>query len=122
MPDHERDLWIADWHRQMNECARCGNPVDECSDPMTKWYPYRSVCYATMARHAADNTYDDLHKSRPYHDGRFEHWSDTRSSSFPFHARDGVAIGVSTEDRNPDDYFLGKPTEINAEALQGLTQ
>lgn len=104
----------------MEQCNHCGNPIAVCSDPNTKWYPQRTICYATMSTRAANAQYDELHESRPYHDGRFENWATERSARFPFHARDGVDIGVSTEDLTPDDFFLGKPVEINAETLGSL--
>lgn len=105
----------------MSECPHCGNPSEVCSDPMAKWYPYRSICYATMARQAANETYDDLHKSRPYHDGQFENWGQERSERFPFHARDGVTIGVADRDLAPDDYFLGRPQQISEQTLGSLS-
>lgn len=77
------------------------------------FYPYRAICYASMETAAANARYDDIHKDEPFHDGTFENWSAKRTHAFPYHARDGVVIGASTTNLNPDDAFLKTKSDDN---------
>lgn len=63
-----------------------------------------------MDEAAASWRYEQLHKDVPYHDGTFKSWARERSSSHPYHFRDGVRIWVAPEDLAPDDDFLGRPS------------
>lgn len=109
-------MWIARWRKKRDTCTECGNPIEECSDPKRAWYPYRTICYATMARAAAQAMFDALHEAAPYHDGTFTRWSKKRTPQFPFgHTQgDGVTIGVAAEDFASWDKFT---TETNASPL-----
>lgn len=108
LPDLERDAWVADWQLSRLECSDCGLPIEECSDPARKFYPYRRVCYATMERQAASEAYHALHEERPYHDGTFQSWAAKRSASHPYHFEAAVTIGVATTDLAPWDHFTTK--------------
>lgn len=55
-----------------------------------------------MAVAAANAIYEERHRERPFHDGTFSNWSSKRSSTHPFHFRDGVRIWVSKWDLTPD--------------------
>lgn len=59
-----------------------------------------------MVERAANADYDRLHDEKPFHDGTFSRWAKDRSTTHPFHFRDGVTITVSDEDWTPDDDFL----------------
>lgn len=56
----------------------------------------------------ADRLYDDLHKDRPWHDGKERIWSKEFSKLTPWHYRDGVMLYLAETDENPDDDFLGQ--------------
>lgn len=107
LPEAERGYWIADWQLSRLECD-CGRPVEECSDPARKFYPYRRVCFATMEREAAQAAYRDLHEERPWHDGTFTSWAAKRSASHPYPFDAGVQIGVADTDVAPWDHFATK--------------
>lgn len=75
-----------------------------------------------MERAAAEWRYDKRHKARPYHDGTFpddlELWSDKRSETHPYHARDGVTFWVANSDVAPHDHFLGGTADCDDPACQ----
>lgn len=58
---------------------------------------------------AANRRYDAIHQDRPFHDGKFQAWSDKPSPMTPYHFRDGVTITVAETDLHPDDRFLDAP-------------
>lgn len=64
-----------------------------------------------MEREGAQAAYAELHKDRPYHNGKFTSWAADRSASHPYHFTDGVKIGVAAEDLASWDKFT---TETNA--------
>jgi len=78
------------------------------------WYPYRRICYATMAREAAQASYRRLHKDLEWHDGTFTRWAKEPSAEFAYHIDAGVHIGVSRTDLAPWDKFT---TERDASPL-----
>lgn len=84
--------------------------MDECSDAEKVWYPQRTVCRYSMDLAAANWKYDRKHEALPYHDGTFPEepsaWAKDRSSSHPYHYRDGVGIWLYGSDLNPEDQFL----------------
>ena len=92
------------------ECPDCGLPLEVCSDPKRKFYPFRRICYATMEREAAEAAYDALHNGEKagWHDGSFTSWVDERSKSHPYPARAGVSTGVAETDLAPWDHFTTK--------------
>lgn len=55
-----------------------------------------------MALAVANWMYDQRHEEQPFHDGTFKSWAGNRSSSHPYHFRDGVSIWVSKFDLTPD--------------------
>lgn len=59
-----------------------------------------------MEKEAAIARYQELHEDRPYHNGSFSSWSDKRTREHPYRYDEGVSIGVSLVDNNPDDDFL----------------
>lgn len=89
-------------------CPECGNLLEDCRDPdkAGDWFPQRSVCYAAMNRSAANRRYDDKHKDKPFHDGRFQAFAKDAGKGAPFHVRDGVTVWTSAVDYAPDDRFL----------------
>jgi len=101
----ERSLWIEEWRREQAECPDCGRPREQCSDSQQTWYPYRQICYATMARTAAKEQYDALHERAIYHDGSFTSWKSEQTRSHPYRFDAGVNVGVATEDPTPWDKF-----------------
>lgn len=105
MPESERSYWIADWQITRDQCPDCGRPVEECSDPERRWFPFRRVCYVTMERKAALHAYEALHEAAPFHDGRFSDWAKKRGPDHPYHATEGVSIGASDRDLAPHDEF-----------------
>ncbi|HEY9353474.1 MAG TPA: hypothetical protein VIP28_09500, partial [Nocardioides sp.] len=111
LPADERELWIARRERDRETCKHCGNPISECSDPETDYYPFRFVCYATMEREAANAAYADLHEDAPFHNGTFTSWAKERSKRHPYRYNDGVTITVAGHDPTPWDKFT---TEVNA--------
>lgn len=111
LPADERDYWQALHAQESVECKNCGRSRSECSDHERPFYPFRTVCYATMEREAAGAMYGELHKEEPYHDGSFASWAKERSSSHPYHFGEGVSIGVADVDLSPDDKFT---TEVDA--------
>ncbi|GAB3776781.1 hypothetical protein GCM10027600_43200 [Nocardioides ginsengisegetis] len=98
---------MARWQRKRSACPSCTGDRAECNDPEHDWYAYRIVCYRTMAAAAANAKWERLHADAPYHDGTFNSWVEKRSDAHPFHFSEGVTIGVSRHDMNPDDNFLG---------------
>lgn len=62
------------------------------------------IDYAEMALAAANWMLDQKHESvGAYHDGTRQSWVKTRSSTHPFHYRDGVRVVVSKFDLTPDE-------------------
>lgn len=59
-----------------------------------------------MDEAAANWRYEQLHKDEPFHDGTFKSWARDRSTSHPYHYRDGVRVWVAPLDLSPDDDFL----------------
>lgn len=63
-----------------------------------------------MALAAVNWMLDQRHQGKEgvgeYHDGTFTRWSHTRSTTHPFHFRDGVAIWVSKYDLTPEADWL----------------
>lgn len=108
----ERGLWVEDWRQQQAQCPDCGNPRSECSDPGKNWYPFRTICYATMEREAAQATYAELHEYHKFHDGTFTSWSPKRTELFPYQFDSGVRISVTGEDLTPWDLFT-RDTDAN---------
>lgn len=105
----DRDILVADWEREMEQCPKCNRPRSVCSDPEVDWYPQRTVCYADMARQQVQWKWDQLHgpdSHEQFHDGSFKVWSPNRTDGTPVAADDGVSLWVSTEDLTPDDDFL----------------
>lgn len=50
---------------------------------------------------------DEKHKNiGEYHDGTFTSWTKNRSSTHPYHYRDGTSYWVSKYDLTPDDEWL----------------
>lgn len=99
-------MWIADWQTKRLECPDCGNPLDECSDPTKRHYPYRRICYPTMERAAAEAALEALRgETARYHDGTFTSWAKDRSDSHPYPAGAGESIGVADRDLTPWDRF-----------------
>jgi hypothetical protein len=111
LPDDEQQMRIEQYEREQRTCPDCGNPVEHCSDPKRKNYPFRRICYASMEREAAKAAYQELHKDLKWHDGTFESWSKERSDQFPYPADAGVHIGVSDVDVTPWDRFM---TDVDA--------
>lgn len=112
----ERDYWIADWQLAREECSDCGRPIEECSDPKRKFYPYRRICYATMEKEAAVAALNDLRgEDAQFHNGAFTDWAKVRSASHPYPAGAGEAIGVADQDIAPWDKFT---TERDASPLE----
>lgn len=110
----ERDYWIAEYERKRLECP-CGRPVAECSDPNRKWYPFRTICYATMEREAAAAALADLRgDTANYHDGTFADWAPKRSDEHPYPAGAGESIGVADRDLAPHDHFT---TDLEASPI-----
>ncbi len=97
---------MAHYVKSKRRCSHCGSDPEECSDPKRAWYPQRTVCYATMASRAANEKYDEIHKDAPFHDGQFLRFEDKRSTTAPFHVREGVTIWAAPMDLSPDDKFL----------------
>lgn len=108
LPDDERDLWIVDWQTRRFECSDCGRPIDECSDPERKFYPFRRICYATMEREAAAAALAALRDEAHFHDGTFTSWAKERSDSHPYPSGAGESIGVADADLAPWDEFTTK--------------
>lgn len=108
-------MWIARRERDRDICKHCGNPISECSDPETAYYPFRFVCYATMEQQAANAAYADLHEKAPYHDGTFTSWAEERSRKHPYRYTDGVTIAVANHDPTPWDKFT---TEVSASPVR----
>lgn len=109
LPELERSLWIADWETEQAACHECGRPRSECSDPEREWYPFRSVCFATMARSTHEKRYADLHEDEPWHNGLFTEWGAQRTSETPYHRDAGVTVGVAEVDMHPWDDFTRDP-------------
>lgn len=117
LSDEERDYWIADWELRQMECPDCHGPRDECADPKKDWYPFRVVCYKTMAQEAVQAQYAGLHKDEPFHDGTFTRWSSERTFLHPFHFDAGVSVAVADHDVHPWDDFT---SEKNASPVPPL--
>lgn len=94
---------------ERERCKDCSRPAEECSDAERRFYPFRSVCYATMEREAAAAAYAALHEDEPYHDGSFTSWAEKRSRTHPYHALEGVKFGVADADLSPEDKFTTDP-------------
>jgi hypothetical protein len=109
LPDADRDLWVARWHRDKEQCQSCGHPRSECSDPAKVWHANRVTCHATRARLAAQGLWDQLHADKPFHDGTESSWDEKRSMSHPYRYDEGVTIVAMLEDLTPDDKFLTPP-------------
>lgn len=75
-------------------CSYCGNLRSVCADPNVDWYPYRSTCYATAAREVVLRRLQKKHAKSPQHE------------ALDLHPLDGMHVGVSTENHNPDDDFI----------------
>lgn len=69
-----------------------------------------------MQQAAANRAYEQLHKDKPFHDGKFENWSETWSPETQYHYLDGVRIWVSQRDLTPDDDFLQQGTSPDFDA------
>lgn len=82
--------------------------MEVCSDPERAWFPFRRVCYASMARAGFQAAYDALHEERGYHDGTFTDWARKRSQYHPYAANEGVTIGSALENLTPHDEFNTK--------------
>lgn len=120
LPPFERDLWLADWmEKQKPTCSECGGPLDRCAEPDKAWYPYRLICYVTMATAAAGAKYDGLHEAQQYHDGSFMSWRKERSDSHPYRYNDGVRIGVAESDLVPWDHFTSR---VNASPIKSVAE
>lgn len=91
---------------EQDTCSRCGNLREECADPEQPWYPQLTLDHAEAAVAVANWMYDEKHKGAQYHDGTFTSWVQERSSTHPFHARDGVHIWVSKYDLTPESDFI----------------
>lgn len=59
-----------------------------------------------MARKGALALYELQHEEMPYHDGWRSSWAKKRSASHPFHWSDGLSVGVSPVDVDPDGEWL----------------
>lgn len=105
LPEDERALWVAEHEIEATLCPQHHGPREECRDANKPWYPQRSICHMTMVAAAVDWRYDQKYGGK-FHDGTFKNWSDTRSVSYPYGHRDGVATWVAPVDLTPDDDFL----------------
>lgn len=76
-------------------CRDCGNLKSVCSSEelSDKWYPQRTVCYATAAKEAAWRAVNAHHKPKPDDHGP--------------HTTDGWGIWTAQFDLTPDDDFEG---------------
>lgn len=101
---------MEEWRLDQERCPQHKGPLSDCAEPRP-WYPQRVVCHATQAAEAANRQYDALHADQPYHDGTFTVWTAKPTDGTPFHYRDGVRIGVTKDDLNPHDHFLGESCE-----------
>lgn len=109
LSDEEREYWIADWELKRLACPDCGNPMDECSDPGRKWYPYRRICYATMERVGAEEAVAAVRgETALWHNGTFIDWAKVRDKDHPYPAGAGETIDVATRDLTPWDEFTTK--------------
>lgn len=62
-----------------------------------------------MERLAAEAAYLALHEDEPYHDGTHTNWAKDRSREYPYHATEGVSVGVALTDLTPWDHFMTQP-------------
>ena len=118
LPEAEQEQQVEAWLLEnAPTCPQCGGAAEECRQPEKRWYPQRTICYATMERAAAEWRYDQLHQDpeSPYHDGSFKNWSEKRTVEAPYHYGDGVNIWVAPVDLAPDDDFLRTPQEAVCE-------
>lgn len=97
---------IAAWEIEQDRCPHHGGPRSECPDEERDWFPQRQICTVEKQLKAAQRTYDEIHKDRPFHDGMERIWSDKWSELTPFRYDDGVTIWMSPVEINPDDDFL----------------
>ena len=93
----------------VQQCRECGGPIATCGHAERLWFPQRTVCYATMARAAAQRDYDALAETYGgWHDGTFENWAKERDEAHPFAHDDGVTIWVSEHDLTPEANWLSR--------------
>jgi hypothetical protein len=64
-----------------------------------------------MERRAAVARYEALHKGAPFHDGKRQRWSATRSDETPYHFSEGVEIVATAEDLGLGGDFLRAPAD-----------
>lgn len=90
-------------------CHDCGNLRSVCSDEALsdKWYPQRTVCYASAAKEAAWRAVGAHHKPKPDDHGS--------------HVTDGWGIWTSQFDLTPDDDFEGALRLLGAPVASGET-
>ncbi|GAA4123248.1 hypothetical protein GCM10022215_29710 [Nocardioides fonticola] len=108
LPEQERGWWIARWEIEQDSCPQCGRPREECGDPTKRWYPQRSICYATREAAAAQRMYDHLHAEKPFHDGTYSGWVKdfAPGAGKIYRYEDGASIWAAPVDLNPEDKFL----------------
>lgn len=102
------------YNAELGLCPQCGGDRKVCEDPDREWFAQFTVCEVTMAREGAVALYGQLHEEMPYHDGWRTSWSKTRTRSHPFHWSDGLAVGVSSTDTDPDGEWLPVVAEEGA--------
>lgn len=80
-----------------------------CSDPETVWYPQREVCFATMAKKAAEKRTAVLRdeKNAHWHDLTFKKWGPKRdpANDLIYEAGWGETVYAAAVDIDPDDAF-----------------
>lgn len=106
---------VEEYERERRQCPDCGNQIDECSDPLKEWHPYRRICWATVERETAIAMMKHVRggEDANFHDGTFTRWAKQWSPEFLVPAGAGETVGVSPVE-TPDDPFT---TQADARPL-----